>query len=76
MKTSFFVYSNLECLLERMHACQNNPEKLSTTKIKNIRLQVTHCLQIAHLIRQKINLVVTKVKIVWKSFVKTEKSMQ
>ena len=76
MKASFFIYSNLECLLERIHICQNNPEKLSTTKIKNIRLQVTHCLQIAPLIRQKLNLIVTKVKIVWKSFVKTEKSMQ
>ena len=76
MKASFFIYSNLECLLERIHICQNNPEKLSTTKIKNIHLQVTHCLQIAPLIRQKLNLIVTKVKIVWKSFVKTEKSMQ
>ena len=76
MKASFFIYSNLECLLERIHICQNNPEKLSTTKIKNIRLQVTHCLQIAPLIRQKLSLIVTKVKIVWKSFVKTEKSMQ
>ena len=76
MKASFFIYSNLECLLERIHICQNNPEKLSITKIKNICLQVTHCLQIAPLIRQKLNLIVTKVKIVWKSFVKTEKSMQ
>ena len=28
-----FIYSDLECLLEKMNTCHNNPEKSSTTKI-------------------------------------------
>ena len=30
MKTSFTIYADLECLLEKMHSYQNNPEKSST----------------------------------------------
>ena len=33
MKSPFTIYADLECLLEEMHSCQNNPEKSSTTKI-------------------------------------------
>ena len=33
MKLSFVIYADLECLLEKMSACQNNPNKSSTTKI-------------------------------------------
>ena len=33
IKLPFFVYANLECLLEKMSTCYNNPEELSTTKI-------------------------------------------
>ena len=29
----FVVYADLECLLEKMSTCYNNPEKSSTTKI-------------------------------------------
>ena len=32
---------------------------------------VTQCLQIVHLAQQKTNLILTKVKIVWKGFAKT-----
>ena len=27
MKAPFIIYEDLECLLEKMHSCQNNPEK-------------------------------------------------
>ena len=27
MKASFMIYADLECLLEKIHSCQNNPEK-------------------------------------------------
>ena len=27
LKASFIIYADLECLLEKMHSCQNNPEK-------------------------------------------------
>ena len=33
MKSLFIIHANLECLLKKMHSCQNNPEKLSTAKI-------------------------------------------
>ena len=34
MKLPFVIYAVLECLLEKMVTCQNNPNKSSTTKIK------------------------------------------
>ena len=33
MKVSFIIYADLECLLEKISACYNNPAKSSTTKI-------------------------------------------
>ena len=32
-KLPFTIYADLECLLEKMSTCQNNPNELSTTKI-------------------------------------------
>ena len=33
MRVSFIIYADLECLLEKMSTCHNNPEKSSTTKV-------------------------------------------
>ena len=33
MKLPFVIYADLECLLEKMSTCQNNPNKSSTSKI-------------------------------------------
>ena len=33
MKLPFVIYADLECLLEKMSTCQNNPNKSSTAKI-------------------------------------------
>ena len=33
MKLPFLIYADLECLLEKMITCQNNPTKSSTTEI-------------------------------------------
>ena len=33
IKSPFIIYADLECLLEKMNTCHNNPEKLLTTKI-------------------------------------------
>ena len=33
MTVPYIIYADLECLLEKMNTCHNNPEKLSTTKI-------------------------------------------
>ena len=47
MKVTFIIYANLECLLEKMNTCHNNPEKSSTTKINKHTLSgyslFTHC---------------------------------
>ena len=32
-RAPFAIYADLECLLEKMSTCHNNPEKSSTTKI-------------------------------------------
>ena len=33
IKSSFIIYADLECLLEKISTCYNNPEKSSTTEI-------------------------------------------
>ena len=35
IKMPFTIYADLQCLLEKMSTCQNNPNKSSTTKIKH-----------------------------------------
>ena len=37
----------------------------------SIYLLVIHCLQVVHLMKQKISLIVTKVKFVWEGFAMT-----
>ena len=32
LKDPFMIYADLECLLEKMHSCQNSPEKSYTDK--------------------------------------------
>ena len=63
IKLPFVVYADLECLLEKVSTCYNNPEESSTTKIINIRHRVIQYLLIAHSINQKANLIIIKVKI-------------
>ena len=47
IKLPFVVYGDLECLLEKMSTCYNNPEESSTTKINKHTLSgysiFTHC---------------------------------
>ena len=47
MKLPFVIYADLECFLEKMSTCQNNPNKLSATKINKHTpsgyLIFTHC---------------------------------
>ena len=33
IKSSFIIYADLECLLEKMNTCYNNSEESSTTEI-------------------------------------------
>ena len=71
LKAPFMVYADLECLLEKMHHVKIILKNIIQRKKLSIRLLVTHCLQVVRLTQQKTNLIVTKVKTVWKGFVKT-----
>ena len=42
LKVPFIIYSDLECLLEKMDSCQNDPEKPCTENKTEHSLQVTH----------------------------------
>ena len=53
-----------ESLLEKMNTCHNNSKKSSATKINKIQVLVIHCLQIVHLIQQKIKLIVIEIQTV------------
>ena len=71
LKVPFMIYADLECLLEKCIHVKIILKKLIQRKKLSIRLLAIHCLQIVHLMQQKIRLIDTEVKIVWKSFVKT-----
>ena len=71
LKAPAIIYADLESLFEKMHSCQNNPEKSYTEKKQlSIHLLVIQYLQVVRLTPQKTNLIVAKVKTVWKGFVK------
>ena len=59
VRAPFVIYADLECLLEKMSPCHNNPEKSSKT-----HLPVIHCLHAVRLIQQKISLIIIEVRIV------------
>ena len=63
IKLPFVVYADLECLLEKMSTCYNNPEESSTTKINKHTPSVIRYLPIVHSINQKANLIIIEVKI-------------
>ena len=47
MRAPFVIYADLECLLEKMSTCYNDPEKSSTTKVNKLTPSgyslFTHC---------------------------------
>ena len=63
IKSPFIIYADLESLLEKISTCYNNPEESSTTEISKHTPSVIHCLHIVHLMKQKISLIITEVKI-------------
>ena len=70
IKAPSIIYGDLQCLLKKMHSCQNNPEKSYTEKKLCIKLLVIQFLQIVHLTQQKTNLIVIEAKIIWKGFIR------
>ena len=71
LKFPFMIYADLEVLLEKCILAKITRKSLTQRKKFCIYLPVTHCLQIAHSMKQKTNVIVTEGKTVWKSFVKT-----
>ena len=63
IKLPFVVYADLECLLEKMSTCYNNPEESSTTKINKDTPSGYSIFTIVYLINQKGNLIIIEVKI-------------
>ena len=68
LKAPFTIYLDLECLLKKEQSCQNNTEK---SKRLYMSLLVGQCLQVVHLMKKKINLIITEEKIVLKNYVKS-----
>ena len=66
LRAPAIIYADLGCLLKKMHSCRNNPKKSYVEKKMSMRLLVIQYLQVVCLTQQETNLVVTKVKIVWK----------
>ena len=60
LKAPFLTYSDLECILSKMHSYQNDPKKSYTEKKLSIYLQVNHGLHVVHLIHQKTNGIITE----------------
>ena len=63
MNVPFIIYADLECLLEKMNTCHNNPDESSATKINKHTPFIIHCLHTVHLIQQKTSLIIIEVKI-------------
>ena len=57
MKRPFIVYPDLECLLEKMSTCHNDPKKSLKKQLKkvNIKLLVIQCLHNVYLMLLKIS---------------------
>ena len=71
LKAPFAIYLDLECILKKLQSSQNNPEKSYTEKKLDMSLLVGRCLQDVHLIKKKINLIITEKNIVLKNYVKS-----
>ena len=46
MKVLFIIYADLECLLKKMHSCQNYPKKILYRKNVCIYPLVAHCFNV------------------------------
>ena len=57
LKVPIIIYADLECLLEKIDTCNNNPEESHTEKKLRINLQVTRELHVVHSINQKPNVI-------------------
>ena len=71
LKVPAIIHADLECFLEKMHSGQNNLEKSYTEKNNKHTSSGYSILTSCSFDPTKKELIVTKVKIMWKVFVKT-----
>ena len=71
LKAPFTIYLDLEYLLKKQQSYQNNSEKSCTEKRLYMSLLVGQCLQVVHLMKRKMNLIITEEKTVLKNFLKS-----
>ena len=71
LKAPFGIYLDLERLLKKDQSCQNNPKNFTQSKKLDMSFLVGQCLQHVHLMKKKINLIITEEKIVLKNCVKS-----
>ena len=70
LKAPAIVYADLECLLEKRICAKMILKDLIQKRKLNIRPLIIQYLQVICLTQQKTNLIITKMKIVWKCFAK------
>ena len=63
IKLPFIIYADLECLLEKISTCNNNPEESSSTEINKHTPIWLFFVYTLFMIKQKINLIIIKVMI-------------
>ena len=70
LKAPFTICLDLECLLKKNNLVKIIQKNLTQRKRLYMSLLVGQCLQVVHLIKKKINLIITEEKIVLKIYVK------
>ena len=66
------IYTDLECIIEKIDGCRNNPESSPTSKVSDHNLSVFSIYKISSFIskkKKKKSMMYTEVKIVLRSFV-------
>ena len=71
LKALFAIYLDLECLSKKEQPCQNNPEKSYTQKKAKHEPSGWAIFKDVHLIKKKINIIITEENIVLKNYVKS-----
>ena len=70
IRSPFAFYPDTKSLLEKIHACKNNPKNMSTIKVDKHTTCFTQC----EFDETKITLITSEVNTVCKDFVKFQKS--
>ena len=70
LKVPFIIYADLECLLQKIDTCQNNPEKSYTEKKSKHKPSGYSLVTCCSFNKSKLNRIIIEEKTVRKHFVK------